>query len=65
MDERQPADVERDVESEREAGVEGSGDDDRSEAIIDADDTGMIAGEREIFEGERAEADEESSSDSP
>jgi len=65
MDERQPADVERDVESEREAGVEESGDDDQGEAIIDADDTGMIAGEREIFEGERAEADEESSSDSP
>ena len=34
--------------------------DDRDEAVISADDTGMIAGERQIFEGEQAEADEES-----
>ena len=45
---------------EDDSNVEQSDSDDRDEAIIDADDTGLIAGERQIFEGEQAEADEES-----
>jgi hypothetical protein len=58
----EPADIERDVDSGAGSGVEQEDDGDRNDAVIDADDTGMIAGERDIFEGERAEADEESSS---
>jgi len=59
MTERSRDDVERVVDENGDSNVEGDGDD-RDEAIIDADDTGMIAGERRIFEGERAEADEKS-----
>jgi hypothetical protein len=59
---REPADVERDVDSDNGSEVEQEDDGDRSDAVIGADDTGMIRDERDIFEGERAEADEESSS---
>ena len=57
---RESDDVERVVDEGDEANVEQSDSDDRDEAIIDADDTGLIAGERQIFEGEQAEADEKS-----
>ncbi|MBV8726862.1 MAG: hypothetical protein JO233_03680 [Candidatus Eremiobacteraeota bacterium] len=56
---READDVER-VVDEDDSNVEQSDTDDRNDAIIGADDTGMIAGERQIFEGEQAEADEES-----
>ncbi|MBV8726996.1 MAG: hypothetical protein JO233_04360 [Candidatus Eremiobacteraeota bacterium] len=55
---READDVER-VVSEDESNVEQSDSDDRDDAIIGADDTGMLAGERLIFEGEQAEANEE------
>ena len=57
---READDVERVVDEQNDTNVERSESDDRDDAIIGADDTGMIAGERQIFEGEQAEADEES-----
>ncbi len=56
---RESDDVERVVNENDDSNVEGDGDD-RDDAVISADDTGLIAGERQIFEGEQAEADEES-----
>jgi len=61
----EPDDIERDLDQGADEGVDQDDDDgDRDDAVIGADDTGMVRGERDIFEGERAEADEESAADS-
>jgi len=62
---REPADIERDVDSNLDTSVEQDGEGDRTDAILGADDTGMVRDERDIFEGESAAAEEESSSNSP